>query len=187
MIRPSSRAGVQAPRLRAQVEDAEVARVVDEERRARQLLGRLDDLRPAVRPDPPLAQVVAVQLRLRRDEALRQLGLGHLEREQGDRLAGSTAAFSAMLMTSSLSHRWPRGQNDQVAGLEAAGDLVEVGEAARRAGERHALARHLLQLVELVVENVLDRAQLARAVVVGDLEERATPPARAAPSAGRGR
>ena len=42
------------------------------------------------------------------------------------------------------SHRRPRGQDDQVAGLEAAGDLVEVGEARGRAGQRAALARELL-------------------------------------------
>src|SRR3954451_1500871 len=72
---------VQATRLRPQVEDAEVARVVYVERRGGELLGRLDDLRPAVGPDAPLAEVVAVQLRLGRDEALGEFCLRHLERE----------------------------------------------------------------------------------------------------------
>ena len=39
-----------------------------------------------------------------------------------------------------LAHRRPRGEDDQVAGLEAAGDRVEVLEARRRAGDRLALA-----------------------------------------------
>src|SRR3954451_23803009 len=80
-------ARVEAARLGTQVEDAEVARVVDVERRRGELLGGLDDLRPAVGADAPLPEVVAVPLRLRGEEALRELGLGHLERELGDRLA----------------------------------------------------------------------------------------------------
>ena len=48
-----------------------------------------------------------------------------------------SATFSAMLVTSAdFAHRWSCGDDDQVAGLEAAGDLVEVGEARRRAGQR---------------------------------------------------
>ena len=40
-----------------------------------------------------------------------------------------------------LAHRRAGGEDDQVAGLEAAGDRVEVLEAGRRAGDRLALAR----------------------------------------------
>ena len=72
-----------------------------------------------------------------------------------------------------LAHRGPRRQHDQVARLEAAGDVVEVLEARRRAGQRRAVARELLELVDLLVEDVLDRAEVARALVVRDLEERA--------------
>ena len=86
----------------------------------------------------------------------------------------SIAAFSAMLHDERrLSHRRARGDDDEVAGLEAAGDLVEVLEARRRAGERGALERQPVELVELVVEDLLDRAEVLLAVVVGDLEHRA--------------
>ena len=67
----------------------------------------------------------------------------------------------------------PRREDDQVAGLEAAGDRVEVGEAGRRAGERLALGRELLPLADLDVEDVPDLAEVLLAVVVGDLEDRA--------------
>src|SRR5205085_9261975 len=40
---------------------------------------------PAIGLDSPLAQLVARQLGLGGDEAMGELGLGHLEREQGDR------------------------------------------------------------------------------------------------------
>ncbi len=165
---------MQAAGLRAQLEDADVARVVDVERRGGEALGRLDDLRPAVGADASLAQVVAVQLRLRGDEALRELGLRHLEREERDRLVEvDRGVLRDVGDERALSHRRARGEDDQVAGLEAAGELVDVVEAGRGAGDRHPLARDQLELVELVVEDVLDRAQLAGAVLVGDPEERA--------------
>ena len=71
-----------------------------------------------------------------------------------------------------LAHRRARGDDDQVARLEAAGDLVEVLEARRRAGQRGAFERQLVQLVELLVQHVLDRAEVLLAVVARDLEHR---------------
>ena len=147
MISPGrrSRLLVQPPRLRADVEQADVRGVVDEERRRRRTRRR----RAATRFDhlvveAALAQVVALDRRLRRDEALRELGLGHLQAEQRDRPRAvlASATFSAMFVTSAdLPIDGSRGQDDQVAGLEAAGDRVEVGEAGGRAGQRVALGR----------------------------------------------
>ena len=85
-----------------------------------------------------------------------------------------------------LAHRRARGEDDQVAGLEAAGDLVEVLEAGRRAGERGALDREPVELVELVVQDLVDRAEVLLAVVVGDLEHAPARPARRARAARRG-
>ena len=97
----------------------------------------------------------------------------------------SSAAFSAMLVTSArLAHRRACGDDDEVAGLEAAGDLVEVLEAGRRAGERGALERQAVELVELVVQDLVDGAEVLLAVVVGDLEHRRARPARPARAAG---
>src|SRR3712207_136604 len=45
-------------------------------------------------------------------------------------------------------------------------------EARRGPGERRALEREAVELVELVVEDLLDRAEVLLAVVVGDLEHR---------------
>ena len=78
----------QPPRLGADVEHREVGRVVDEQRRLREPVRRLHDLAPARRGHLALAQVVALDRRLRRDEALGELGLRHLEREQRDGLLG---------------------------------------------------------------------------------------------------
>jgi hypothetical protein len=123
-------ARVQPARLGAHLEHADVARVVDEDRRRGQLLDRAKDLGPAVGLDATLAQLVARHLGLGGDEAVRQLGLGHLEREQSDRLAVvDRRVFGDVGGQRALAHRRTGRQHDQVAGLEAAREIVDVGEA----------------------------------------------------------
>src|SRR3954468_18656122 len=70
-----------------------------------------------------------------------------------------------------LPHGGPRGEDDQVAGLEAAGDGVQVVESGGGAGDRLALAGELGELGRLAVEHELDRAEVLAAVLVGDLED----------------
>src|ERR1044072_4882832 len=69
---------VQPPRLRANLDDPDVRGVVDVQRRRRELRGRLEDLRPLAVRYAAIAQLVALDAPLRRDEALRELRLGHL-------------------------------------------------------------------------------------------------------------
>src|SRR5207244_9526624 len=77
---------VQPARLRTYLEQAYVARVVDEERRRVEPRRRLEHLPPLpLLLEAALAQVVALDAGLRGDEALRELGLGHLEGEERDR------------------------------------------------------------------------------------------------------
>ncbi len=71
-----------------------------------------------------------------------------------------------------LAHRRAGGDDDQVPRLKAAGDLVEVLEAGGRAGQRGALDRQAVQLVELLVQHLFDRAEVLLAIVAGDLEHR---------------
>ena len=59
-----------------------------------------EDLRPARLRHRPLRRSSPLIEAWRGDEALGQLGLGHLEREQRDGLLVVSAAFSAMLVTS---------------------------------------------------------------------------------------
>ena len=161
-------------RLGADVEHREVRGVVDVERRLGEPVRGLEDLRPARRRHLALAQVVAADRRLRGDEPLRELGLGHLEREQRHGLLRlERRVLGEVGHQRRLPHRRPCGEDDQVAGLEAAGDGVEVVEAGGGAGDRLALAREALELVELGLEQVVDRAEVLAAVLVGDLEDRA--------------
>ena len=70
-----------------------------------------------------------------------------------------------------LSHRGPRGEHDQVAGLETAGERVQVGESGRRARESDVGLGQLLELVDLIVQDRLERPHLRGAAVVADLEQ----------------
>ena len=94
-----------------------------------------EDLRPAVLGHSALAELLAADPGLGGDEALSQLGLRHLEREQGDRawlLLWVSGAEHRVLGDvrdqRRLSHRGAGGDHDQVAWLEAPGHLVEVFE-----------------------------------------------------------
>ncbi len=75
----SSQLLVNTAGLRPNLEHARVARIVDVQRRLPEPLADLQDLRPAFLRDPPTAQILAFDAGLRGDEALRKLGLGHLE------------------------------------------------------------------------------------------------------------
>src|SRR4051812_14529665 len=159
--------------LRSHVQHGQVGAVVDIQARLREPVRRLQDLPPARLRNLALAQVVALDGGLARDEALRELPLGHLEAEQRDGFARvQRGVLREVGHQRRLAHRRPCGEDDQVAGLEAAGERVEVLEAGRRADDRRALERELLQLVQLGVQQLLDRAEVLARVLVGDLEDR---------------
>ena len=70
-----------------------------------------------------------------------------------------------------LAHRRPCGDDDQVAGLEAAGDRVDVAEAGGGAGQLGLAGRELLEPVDLVVEDLREEPEVAGLLFVGDFEE----------------
>ena len=129
-------------------------------------------LRPVLLGDLALAQLVAGDPRPAGDEALGELDLGHLEREEGDRLfVLHRDVFGDVGDQRALAHRRPRGDDDQVAGLEAAGDRVDVAEAGGRAGQLELAGRELLEPVDLLVEDLGEHPEVARLLFVGDFEE----------------
>ena len=65
----------------------------------------------------------------------------------------------------------PGGDHDQVAGLKATGDSVDVAKSGGRAGELQLTCGELLEPIDLVVEDLVDAAEVARLLLVGDLEE----------------
>jgi hypothetical protein len=168
----SDRPPLQAPRLRPEVEHPEVGGFVDPQRRALEVVTNPQHLRPLLLAHLTLAQLVARDPRPLGDQPLGELGVGHLEREEGH---GAALAHRDMLGDvgdqARLAHPRPRGEDDQVPRLKAAGDRVEVGEARRRAGDLGAPARQLLEPVDLAREDVLEHVKVLDLLFVGDVEE----------------
>src|SRR4029079_502814 len=81
------------------------------------------------------ADVARVHLAARADEPLRDLLLRHLEAEEGARrllLIGDV--FRDLERDRALPQRRTGGDDHEVRGLETAGELVEILEAAREPG-----------------------------------------------------
>ena len=166
-------AGVQPPRLRADLHDPDVRRVVDVERGLGQLVRDLEHVGPAV-ADPALAHVVALDRRLRRQHAVEQLTFRHLEREQGDRaLVLQRDVLGQVGDEGALAHRRAGGEHDHRPGLQAAGRLVEVAVAGRQAGDLAAVLLELLEVPDLLVDERADRVQALRLLLGRDLEDQA--------------
>src|SRR6478735_4281943 len=164
--------GVQAPGLGAQLEQAEVRGVVDPEGGGLELVAGLHDLRPVLAGDLALAQTVARDPRLRADEAVGELHLRHLQGEEGDRLLVLHGdVLGEVADQRRLPHGGPGRDHDQVPRLEAARLVVELAEAGGCAGDLGVPAGELLELVDLVVEDVADLAEVVGLLLVRDLEE----------------
>ena len=184
--------GVQAPRLRPQVEQARGRRT----RRSTAGCPRAR-CRPAApsptrarRPGPCAAcrSRSAPAWRSAAGRARSPTSRARRRRPGGPRL---TATCSAMLATRpGLAHARAGGEDDQVAGLKAAGDLVEVGEARRGPGDLGLAAGELLEPVDLAREDVLEHVEVLGLLLVGDVEEQLLGPLgelAAARPRGRGR
>ena len=128
-------------------------------------LAGLQHLRPVVAGDLALAQLVARHPGLARDEALGQLGDRHLEREQRDRACSLlSATFSAMFVTSALLPIEGR------AASTIRFDFWKPPVMSSRSRKPEGVpvidlpvARELLELVDLLVEDLVDRAEVAGA------------------------
>jgi hypothetical protein len=106
-----------------------------------------------------------------------QLRLRHLEREEGDRLAVLGGdVLGDVADQRRLAERWARRDDDEVPRLKATQLRVEVAEARRRPGDRLIALRELLETVDLVAQDLRDAPEVARALLVGDLEQQALGP-----------
>ena len=117
---------LQAPRLRADLHQVDTSGVVDVDRCRGEPIAGILDANPVLVAQVATAHPGRIDARLGRDEALRDLVAGHLEAEDDDR----DSCFDAEVPRDAerqrrLAHRGARGENQQVRGLEARGDLVE--------------------------------------------------------------
>src|SRR5690606_897238 len=97
--------------------------------------------------------------------------LAHLQREEGDRLLRADGrVLRDVEGERRLPHGGTGGDDDQVAPLETRGEVVQVGEAGRYAGDRRTRLRQDLDLLHRRPEQLLDPYEAAPFVGLRDLE-----------------
>ena len=113
--------------LGARFQDREGRRVVDVQRRLRESAGGVDDAAPFGRLEEARSDLLRVDARLRADEALHQLLLGHLEAEDQ---RGSAQLDGGVRGDIEREGRLARGRaprdDHEVRALQPRGALVEL-------------------------------------------------------------
>ena len=164
--------GLEPPRLRAQFHDADTGGIVDEDLQLGELAEGAGDALPLLVVDDAEAQPVRVDAGLHREEALDELLGGHLQVEDRDRLAGLCGGVGETQGETGLAHAGASGEDDEIAVLEAAGELVEVHEAGRDADDLAAVLLQEIELVEVGFEHLGDRDEIAPAAILRDIVDR---------------
>ena len=172
MIRPARRRAVVQPAgFGAHLEHADVAGVVDPQRRVGQPLAGLQDLRPPVLGDASLAQLLARSGPGRRRSAgpaptptspARTARPAWPSRPPRSRRCSSPARDLPIDGRAAMMIRLPGWKPPVISSRSLKPDGVPVSDVFER--------REPVELVELLVEHLLDCAELLLAVVVGDLE-----------------
>ena len=130
------------------------------------------DAHPVAVLELALLQAALVDLADRAQQALGDLGLGHLEREQRDRLLQRHRdVLGDVEREARLAHRGPRGQDHEVRLLQARGLAIELAEAGRKARDAAAVAvlEQQREPVEGLVERLLDEREVLGRAVLRDL------------------
>ena len=157
MMRPEPVLGLQAAALGAHLQRRQRRRVVDEDAGGRQVRVGAGQPRPVLFLQVARAQPVRVDPGVGAQHAQHQLLLGHLEREHAHRLPRLGARVLGDVQAERrLPHRGTRGDDDEVALLQAARHLVEVDEAGGDAGDELAALGELVDGAEALLDDLPD-------------------------------
>ena len=172
MTRSSWCSAARRRRLGAHLEHANRRRVVDEDLGLAQRADRLRQPAPVALAEVAAAHPLRVDPRLGGEHAQEQLLLRHLEAEDADGLGRLRPdVLRDVQHQARLPHRRPGRDDDQVRGLEAGRQLVEIGEAGRHAGDQLLARVQLLDGVEARLRQVAQRDEAVAHLVVGDRED----------------
>src|SRR5262245_59120124 len=161
-----------APRLRPCLEHGERGGVVDEDGRLGEPACRVGQARPVARVEIAGAHLVGVDPALRAQEALHELLLGHLEAQHEHPLVIAHAGVLGDVHGKGrLPHGGPARDDDEIARLEARGQLIELAEAGGESGDVLLLIVELLDLLEGALEDGAHGERRALHAPLGDLED----------------
>ena len=120
----------------------------------------------------PFAQPLRIDARLGGEHALHERLLTHFEREERDRnVLLDRGVLRDVEHERGLSHRRTRGDDDEIRRLEARRELVEIGEAARDAGDGLAAALQRLDALHRRPDQLLDAREALQPALLADLED----------------
>ena len=158
--------------LGPQLHHRDVRRVVDEQRRAGDLADALGQARPVVVAHLAGSHVLQVNARLGRQQAHHDLGAAHLQREDDRGLAVLDARRAGEVERQrALTHGGTGRDDDQLAGVQTVGDLVEIGETGRNAGEGAIAIGDRLHLFQRRVDQLLEHQEVIAGAPLGDGED----------------
>ena len=121
----------------------------------------------------PGAQAMAVDARLGREHAEKQLLLRHFEAEDADRASGLRAdVLRDVQHERRLPHRRPRRDDDEIARLKSGRQLVEIGEPRRHAGDELLALVRPLDRREARVRELAHRHESGAHAILGNREDR---------------
>ena len=124
--------------------------------------GRSADAPPLVRRELAGQQLLAVDQTLTREQTGRELLARHFEREHRDRLAGRLADVQRDVERKArLAHAGARGDEDQLARVQAEDRLVQIRQTGRQARDAAAAARRLGEVCVHALDDHTDRLQAA--------------------------
>ncbi len=117
---------LEAAGLGAHLGHRDAGRVVDEEARLHEAFHGVGELLHVFLAEEAGAQLVRVDLGVRGEHAHEQRFLRHFQREDADHFAVEDGGVLGDVHGQrGFAHRGARGDDDEIAGLEAAGHLVE--------------------------------------------------------------
>jgi len=164
---------VEAAALGAELHGADGGRIVQEDAQVAHVARRFHEARPLRIADLAQAQILGTDARLGGDHALDELLVAHLHAEDGHAgrpLPGGVDRQGQQ--EGGLAHAGPPGDDDQVAFLQTAQQLVQVVEAGGDAqGLSFGLAQ-VLDAVEVLADRHVHRHQFLAQPPLGDGEQR---------------
>ncbi len=163
--------GLQATGLGPDLHHGHVGVVVDPQVGLAQSTDGVADAAPVVLVEAPVADLGGVDPGLRAQQALGELDAAHLQREEQHRLVRLEGGVAGHAQgEAGLAHAGTGAHHHQGVGLQAGGELVEVGVARGRAGDGVAPLHQGLEGVEGLVQQVVQARHGVGLAVLGHLE-----------------
>ena len=160
-----------AARLCSNLGNRGARRVIDHDVQARELVCATDELGPLVILDMGRANLLQAHARLGRQQALGDLDLAHLEREERDGGAVERRIHGKVQREGGFAHAGSRANDDHLARSQTQELGVDGGEACPDAQLGGLVLAHVRELVEEIAHDGADGLVARAHIPVGNVEQ----------------